>query len=210
MQNNCGRKDEVTYAGFWVRMAAYLIDNVAVFVALLLVRLFLAGILSVVEGTALAGNILFHYTLKDIVLYIGHVLYFILFTYYTGTTPGKKLLNLRVVSVSDEKLTLTDVVYRETIGRFICRLTVYIGYIMAGVDEEKRGLHDMLCDTRVIYAKKVTIIPAYAPRAEHVPNIPEQVMPLRPDVACRDMPPQDYNRPYRMVRPEERNEERDS
>ena len=53
------------------------------------------------------------------------------------------------------------VVYRETIGRFLCSLSVGIGYIMAGVDKEKRGLHDFLCDTRVIYAKKIKVIPVY-------------------------------------------------
>ena len=32
---------------------------------------------------------------------------------------------------------------------------------MAGVDREKRGLHDMLCDTRVVYAKKMKVLPVY-------------------------------------------------
>ncbi len=31
---------------------------------------------------------------------------------------------------------------------------------MAGIDGEKRGLHDILCDTRVIYAKKIKVIEA--------------------------------------------------
>jgi uncharacterized RDD family membrane protein YckC len=28
-----------------------------------------------------------------------------------------------------------------------------IGYIMAGFDSEKRGLHDLICETRVIKAR---------------------------------------------------------
>ena len=97
MQNNCNRPD-VAYAGFWVRLAAYCIDSVIVFAGLLVVRLFLSGITAVVEGTAFGGNVLFHYTLKDIILYVFHVLYFILCTYLTGTTLGKRAMNLRVVS----------------------------------------------------------------------------------------------------------------
>lgn len=167
MQNNCSNgesceKKEVVYAGFWVRLAAYLIDSVIVFAGLLIVRLVLSGLSLFLDGTFLGGNILFHYTLKDIILYIAEVLYFILLTYYTGTTLGKKALNLCVVSAKeDEKLTLLNVVYRETIGRFLSGLIIGIGYILIGLDKEKRGLHDILCDTRVVYTKKVKIYPVY-------------------------------------------------
>ena len=94
--------------------------------------------------------------MKDIILYALKVLYFIAFTYLTGTTLGKKAMNLRVVSKNpEEKLTLFNVVYRETVGRFLCSLPVNIGYIVAGIDSEKRGFHDLLCDTRVVYQKKI-------------------------------------------------------
>ena len=161
MQNNCNRP-EVSYAGFWVRLAAYCIDSVIVFAGLLFVRLFISGITAALEGTALGGNVLFQYTLKDILLYVFHVLYFILCTYLTGTTLGKRAMNLRVVSVDEgQRLSLLDVVYRETVGRFLCSLSIGIGYIIVGFDREKRGIHDMLCDTRVIYAKKIKVFPVY-------------------------------------------------
>ena len=133
-----------------------MIDSVVVFAGLLIVRLIFAGI-SLAGGGAITGtDILFHYSLKDIVLYALKVLYFIAFTYLTGTTLGKKAMNLRVVSKNpEEKLTLFNVVYRETVGRFLCSLPVNIGYIVAGIDSEKRGFHDLLCDTRVVYQKKI-------------------------------------------------------
>ena len=49
--------------------------------------------------------------------------------------------------------------YRETIGKFLSGVIMNIGYIIAGIDSEKRALHDILCDTRVIYAKRVKVIP---------------------------------------------------
>ena len=157
-QNSCCASGNLEYAGFWVRMAAYMIDSVVVFAGLLIVRLIFAGI-SLAGGGAITGtDILFHYSLKDIVLYALKVLYFIAFTYLTGTTLGKKAMNLRVVSKNpEEKLTLFNVVYRETVGRFLCSLPVNIGYIVAGIDSEKRGFHDMLCDTRVVYQKKIKV-----------------------------------------------------
>ena len=182
MQNSCSNSEactdkevvkEVVYAGFWVRLAAYLIDSLIVFVGLLVVRLGLSGVSLLLEGTFLGGNILFHYTLKDIVLYIAEALYFVLFTYYTGTTLGKKALNLCVVSANeDEKLTLLNVVYRETIGRFLSGFIVSIGYILIGLDKEKRGLPDILCDTRVVYAKKVKVYPVHqAPPVQYTPPV---------------------------------------
>ena len=160
MQNNYSNK-EAEYAGFWVRFSAYMIDCILVFFALLIIRVIRLGVMSAVKGTVLGGNILFHYNLKDIVLYVLQVLYFILCTYYTGTTLGKKAMNLRVVCADrEEELTLLNVIYRETIGRFLSGAIVGAGYIMAGIDGEKRGLHDILCDTRVIYAKKIKVIEA--------------------------------------------------
>jgi uncharacterized RDD family membrane protein YckC len=34
-------------------------------------------------------------------------------------------------------------------------IILLIGYIMAGFDDEKRALHDRVCDTRVIYKRSL-------------------------------------------------------
>lgn len=178
-----GIGQEIVYAGFWVRLAAYMIDSVIVFAGLLIVRMFLFGMSAMTEGTVLGGNILFHYTLKDIILYGVQVIYFILCTYHAGTTPGKRVMNLRVESaVEGEKLSFLNVVYRETVGRFLSGLVLYIGYIIIGIDKEKRGLHDMLCDTRVVYGKKIKIYPMY-----QTPPI-SRGTPVQPDPGSPPMP----------------------
>lgn len=159
MQNSYSNEN---YAGFWVRLAAYMIDSIIVTVGLLVVRLAWIAVGAIISGTILDGNVLFHYSLKDIVLYIFKVMYFILLTWCTGTTIGKRLMNLRVVPADrNEKLSFVDVLYRETVGRFLCGISIWIGYIIVGIDKEKRGFHDMLCDTRVVYEKKVKMYPEY-------------------------------------------------
>ena len=44
--------------------------------------------------------------------------------------------------------------YARSLGRHFAKhlssFALFIGYIMAGLDEEKRALHDRICDTRVI------------------------------------------------------------
>lgn len=174
MQNNYADQSgqELEFAGFWVRLAAYLVDLGIVWIGLLFVRLVM-GIISFVGGGLFETRWLFHYTIKDTILYLLQVTYFILITYYTGTTPGKRLMNLRVVHAdSSRKLTFVNILYRETVGRFLCALSIGIGYIMAGVDREKRGLHDMFCDTRVVYGKKIKVIPKYQAMTAYPPIPP--------------------------------------
>ena len=182
MQNSYSNEN---YAGFWVRLAAYVIDSAIVAIGLLVVRLAWIGVGALISGTILDGNVLFHYSLKDIVLYIFKVMYFVLLTWCTGTTIGKRLMNLRVVPADrNEKLSFVDVLYRETVGRFLCGISIWIGYIIVGIDKEKRGFHDMLCDTRVVYEKKVKMYPEYqsaaGPQMSVQPRGPVQSQPQAP------------------------------
>ena len=159
-----GTDQEYVYAGFWVRFAAFTLDSLILFAGTLIIKL-LFSLISLLTGTSIFDTeILFSYTLKDIIVYGCHAIYFVLLTYYTGATLGKKAFNLKVIpcrSLKDEnnvddnntneQLTLINVVYRETIGRYLSGIILYIGYLLAGLDQEKRALHDILCDTRVIY-----------------------------------------------------------
>lgn len=169
-----------------MRLIAYIIDSVVVFVALLIVRLLMAGVSLMLEGTFLGGEILFQYTLKDIVLYLAKAAYFVMFTYFTGTTLGKRTMNLCVISADSGKLQLFDVVYRETVGRFLSAFVINIGYLMVGVDKEKRGLHDILCDTRVVYVTPGR--PAAEAEREEVLREVELEEAVRENVAREEMP----------------------
>lgn len=162
MQNNYN--NSVVYGGFFARAFAHIIDMMIVGVITLLIRFPLWIISFGIPENIWDAGILFSYTIKDILLYICGVSYYVLFTYFTGVTLGKKLMNLRVVSADGGKLTLMNVIYRETIGRFLCTFILHIGYLIVGADREKRGLHDILSDTRVIYEKKVKINPVYPRR----------------------------------------------
>jgi len=73
-------------------------------------------------------------------------------TYFLGkfsATPGKMALGLKVLRADGEMIT-----YPRALGRFFAEflssVILAIGYIMAAFDEEKRALHDRICDTRVV------------------------------------------------------------
>ncbi len=139
----------VVFGGFFARLAAYILDSAIVSIMLLCIRFSTGFLFSFMDW-----KILFQYTLEDIFLYLCGAAYFIILTYGTGATLGKRAMGLRVVNVNGEKLSLFNLIYRETVGRFLSGLFMCIGYIMIGIDRQKRGLHDVLGDTRVIYMRK--------------------------------------------------------
>lgn len=203
MQNSYSEKT-VVYAGFWVRFAAFLIDSLIVGAALLIVRLALFfgfSVFELIEVNPLDTKVLFSYTVKDIILYLAGAAYYIICTYCAGTTAGKWLFNLRVVPAGgsgQRKLRLIDVVYRETIGKFLSGLVMNIGYIIAGMDSEKRALHDMLCDTRVIYAKRVKVIPVRPGQYAYTPPGagPQNMTPGSGNMAYTQNTPGPGNMPH--------------
>ena len=68
-----------------------------------------------------------------------------------GATPGKMACGMKVVRADGSKVT-----YLRAFGRYwgkaLSRLTFMIGYVIALFDQEKRALHDWICDTRVVQA----------------------------------------------------------
>ncbi len=148
--------DNIVYAGFFVRLAAYITDMAIVSAALLIVRLPILFTSIINSENLLIRDFIFQYSIADILFYILTVTYFVLLTYFTGSTLGKKLFNIKVVSAEERNFTFFEILYRETVGRFLAKVIICIGYFMAGLDSKKRGLHDILSDTYVVYhCKKI-------------------------------------------------------
>ena len=136
------------YAGFFVRWVAFVIDSLVAFIAAGLIKIPF-GLAAGAGLTALKSNFIFEYSFIDVIGYLGMVAYFILTTYYTHTTLGKRLFNLEVVT-EDGQWTFVNVLYRETVGRFLSGI-MCIGYLAVLVSPKHQGFHDMLCDTYVVY-----------------------------------------------------------
>lgn len=134
------------YGGFWIRFLALLIDVVilgAVFAAVAFVfGIFLATTRNV--GVALGSLGLMY--MGAIGLSMVYECYFLV---NNGATPGKMVLGLKVITPDGGGIT-----WGRAIGRFFAKglsgMILYIGYIIAGFDLEKRALHDHLAGTRVI------------------------------------------------------------
>jgi uncharacterized RDD family membrane protein YckC len=128
------------YAGFWIRFGAKFVDGIILNVA--------GRLIGLVIGLALKGSETAVYIGAGIGLVI-NAAYVIYFTGKYGATPGKMACKIEVIRADGEPMT-----YGRATGRYFAEilssLTLLIGYIMVAFDEEKRALHDRICDTRVV------------------------------------------------------------
>lgn len=141
---------ELRYAGFWIRVAAKIVDGFIVVLPLLAVFVFIA----VVAASGAGGGSPLWLNLVGVIaqfaFYGLNILYSIFFVGKYGATPGKMLCKIRIVTASGEKVTYgraTGRVFAELLSGLICN----IGYLIAAFDKEKRSLHDHICNTRVVY-----------------------------------------------------------
>lgn len=140
-----------SFAGFWVRLAAKLIDFVVLYAFAALVERALVHL--VFDGVAPAfGDWAGMWRMLSYAAPINlsfALLYTVFFMLKHEATPGKRILGLRVVKADGGRLTAGHVAGRF-FAELLSRITFFAGYVMAAFDDEKRTLHDYLCDTRVV------------------------------------------------------------
>jgi uncharacterized RDD family membrane protein YckC/Tfp pilus assembly major pilin PilA len=136
---------EVTYAGFWVRFGAVILDTIILYIVAIVV----GGIIGF--AFALMGGIRWVGAGASIVGILGAFLYFTLMeSSERGATLGKRAFKLRVVTVEGhERIGFGRAVGRY-FARFVSILVLYIGYLMQPFTRRKQALHDMICGTAVV------------------------------------------------------------
>lgn len=72
-------------------------------------------------------------------------------TRQNGQTPGKRIMNLRVIKVDGSAITDTDAIIR-TVGYVVNSAILMIGWLMILFDSNRQGLHDKLASTYVVKA----------------------------------------------------------
>jgi uncharacterized RDD family membrane protein YckC len=151
---------QTQYGGFWIRFLARVIDGILLFVVGMIIRLpltFMMGGIGVGlsrsqdPAAALAAlPALFGVIgLSILINIVVGFLYEVYFLSSRGATPGKMALGLRVIRADGGPITMNLAVGRY-FAYILSNFTFFIGFIIAGFDEEKRALHDRICNTRVI------------------------------------------------------------
>jgi uncharacterized RDD family membrane protein YckC len=136
--NNASSKINMSnpqYVGFWARVGAWILDCIIIGLP--------AGALQ--YGLALVTGM-------PSMMYIVSGATVILWIYFEGVhggTPGKLILDMRVVNEKGEYIGM-PLAFLRYIGRLISGLILGIGFFMIGWDEKKQGLHDKIAKTYVV------------------------------------------------------------
>ena len=129
-------------AGFWIRFWAWVID-VVLFMGVQI------GMISIWPGFGeyFSGDGRLHWV--DLIAFILGVSYYTVGVAVWSTTVGKRCLGLYVLRPDGDKAGFGRALSRYFAG-ILSFLLFGVGYMMVGLRSDKRGLHDLICDTVVV------------------------------------------------------------
>jgi uncharacterized RDD family membrane protein YckC len=154
------------YAGFWLRLVAYLIDSAILTIAfgaivtILMVTVglsFFRGLLPPMPMPGQVPNPMFPAAILGVFLLLLPVVIVATWLYFASMessrhqgTLGKMALGLFVTDLLGRRIS-----FGRATGRFFAKIITglipfFIGYIMAGFTEKKQALHDMIASCLVL------------------------------------------------------------
>jgi len=141
------------YAGFWFRVLASLIDSIVIGVVNTVIQFAaLRPMMRSVESAADPASLFSAIGAIGVLTVINMAVactYEAVFVAQMAATPGKMALGMKVVRPDGSRVDLGRAVGRY-FAKMLSAVILCIGYLMVAFDDEKRGLHDMICDTRVV------------------------------------------------------------
>ena len=152
-----------SYAGFWLRVLAWLIDAL-ISCAISFPLGIAVGLIVAASGSDLdSGDILLVRLSTNGLSIVASWLYYSLCesSSWQGTV-GKKVLGLRVTDLDGQRISFGRATGRH-FAKFLSGLTLGIGFIMVAFTERKQGLHDMVANTLVLKGGAVASYPEPPP-----------------------------------------------
>ena len=86
------------------------------------------------------------------VSFLLRMIYEVFMTGKFGATLGKMIIGAKIVRMDGSALGYSFAFFRF-LGKILSDFTCYIGYLIVAFREDKRGLHDLIARTRVIYKR---------------------------------------------------------
>jgi uncharacterized RDD family membrane protein YckC/Tfp pilus assembly major pilin PilA len=140
---------DIVYAGFWRRFAALFVDGLVLGVPLVVLA-FLLGIAIAASGASSKDTQGAMVVVFYLAMFLVRGLYFAAMESSAGqATLGKRALGIKVTDERGGRLSFGHALARW-FAAALSHLTFYIGFLLAGVTERKRALHDMVASTQVV------------------------------------------------------------
>jgi uncharacterized RDD family membrane protein YckC len=155
------------YAGFWRRVAAWMIDSLLLTVGLVIVVVVVSVFAAI--GLASSGQTITDQNAGGVQLALYVVLLVLSWLYYAGLessawqgTVGKRIMRLLVTDAYGRRIGFGRATGRY-FGKILSALVLFVGYLMVPFTEQKQGLHDLMAGTLVVRQQYLSLLTAPPP-----------------------------------------------
>lgn len=139
-------------ASFVERFFATCIDSFVLGVVVTLLKLPFLKILGRLEMLEELGKI---QAINGFLLILAFLVYQIAPQILWGQTLGKSFFGIRVVTLENSsKVRPSQIAKREIIGKFVSAIILGFGFTMMLGRSDRRTLHDLMCETKVVKFKR--------------------------------------------------------
>src|SRR5579863_28596 len=147
----------LAYAGFWLRLVAWIIDYIIINIALSFITLPLVATSSLrgwmihppQSPEELAAFFPSVFKLFILALVFNWLYFALLESSAWQATIGKKTLGLEVTDLAGQRISFARATGRY-FGKIISAMIFMVGFIMAGFTAQKQALHDVMAGTLVM------------------------------------------------------------
>lgn len=144
---NLKNHNELKYAGFWIRVAATLIDTLIISVFTIPLLFMFYGNQMLLDDSIIKGP-------ADLIIsYILPAIAVVVFWVYKSATPGKIVLKLKILDAkTGEQITVRQSIIRY-FGYFVSMIPLFFGIFWVAWDSKKQAWHDKIAGTVVVREK---------------------------------------------------------
>jgi uncharacterized RDD family membrane protein YckC len=152
------------YAGFWIRLAAALIDFLILIAGLYILYCVISqsffwifpNVPRVIStygdiacGAPLSAGVIWLSATILLAFLVASTVYFVACGAASGQTVGKVSMSIKIIRTDSSSLDLRYSFIRF-LGSMLCVATMGIGFIIVAFDSHKQGMHDKMADTYVV------------------------------------------------------------
>jgi uncharacterized RDD family membrane protein YckC len=152
------------YAGFWIRLAAALIDFSILIAGLYIlycvisqsffwifpdIHKFALSLVDISHGAPVSSTTVWLIAMILLVFLIGSTIYFVASWATTGQTVGKMSMGIKIIRTDSSPLDLRFAFIRF-LGCLLSTASLGIGFFILAFDSHKQSLHDRIADTYVV------------------------------------------------------------
>ncbi len=156
-----------TPGGFFLRTAAYLIDSLVIIFPMVIVWYALGMPVPETEAEIIGylENPPEEFQTFLMVNVILDLLYRTIFVALFATTPGKRIFSMYVVRGDGSRISHLRVLARQSLVALLHLIPfgVFV-FLVVAFRQDRRGLHDLICDTVVIRRQRQPVNPDSRPR----------------------------------------------